>query len=60
MFNTSTVAVSPAVSDNVPPATTTWVGVLAAAGHQRLVDIGGRTSSHELPDKLSKVPVTAP
>ena len=36
-----------------------WVGVLAAAGSTSLVGIGGRTSSHELPDKLSKVLVAA-
>ena len=29
--------------------------MLAAAGSTRLVGIGGRTSSHELLDKLSKV-----
>ena len=57
MFNTSTVAVPD--SDNVPPATTRWVGMLAAAGSSHVVAIGGRTSSHELPDKLSKVLVTA-
>ena len=38
---------------DIPPATTKWLGVVTAAALTRFVDIGGRSSSHFVPDVLS-------
>jgi hypothetical protein len=60
VFNTSTVARDLTITVvGRLPATTRWVGVVAAAERTRLVGIGGRTSSHG-PDKLSKALVAVP